>query len=198
VKIIERDRKRCEELSTLLPKATILHGDGSDEQLLQEEGLARTESFVPLTGLDEENILMTLYARRISECKVITKLNRVAFRNVIAQLDLGSIVYPRYITAEAIIAYVRARQNSIGSNIETLYYLFDNRVEAAEFCVEENAPVIGIPLAELSLKNNLLIACINRGGQIIIPRGYDHIEAGDTVIVVTTHTGFHDIRDILR
>lgn len=198
VKIIEQDRRRCEELSTLLPKATILHGDGADEQLLQEEGLARTESFVPLTGLDEENILMTLYARRISECKVITKLNRTSFRDVVAQLDLGSIVYPRYITAEAIIAYVRARQNSIGSNIETLYYLFDNRVEAAEFCVEENAPVIGIPLAELSLKNNLLIACINRGGQIIIPRGNDHIEAGDTVIVVTTHSGFHDIRDILR
>lgn len=198
VKIIERDRRRCKELSVLLPKASVLHGDGTDEQLLQEEGLARTESFVPLTGLDEENILMTLYARRISECKVITKLNRVAFRDVVAQLDLGSIVYPRYITAEAIIAYVRARQNSIGSNIETLYYLFDNRVEAAEFCVEENAPVIGIPLAELSLKKNLLIACINRGGQIIIPRGYDHIEAGDTVIVVTTHTGLHDIRDILR
>ena len=198
VKIIERDRQRCEELSILLPKATILHGDGTDEQLLQEEGLARAESFVPLTGLDEENILMTLYARRISECKVITKLNRASFRDVVAQLDLGSIVYPRYITAEAIIAYVRAKQNSIGSNIETLYYLFDNRVEAAEFCVEENAPVIGIPLAELSLKNNLLIACINRGGHIIIPRGHHHIEAGDTVIVVTTHSGFHDIRDILR
>ncbi len=198
VKIIEQDFARCQELSDLLPKATILHGDGADEQLLQEEGLSCAESFVPLTGLDEENILMTLYARRISECKVITKLNRTAFRNVVAQLDLGSVVYPRYITAEAIIAYVRARQNSIGSNIETLYYLFDNRAEAMEFCVEENAPLIGIPLAELSLKNNLLIACINRGGEIIIPRGQDHIEAGDTVIVVTTHTGFHSIRDILR
>ncbi len=198
VKIIELNHQRCNELSALLPKATIIHGDGTDEQLLMEEGLDKVESFVPLTGLDEENILMTLYARRVSNCKVITKLNRVSFRDVIAQLDLGSVIYPRFITAEAIIAYVRALQNSIGSNIETLYHLFDDRVEAAEFCVEKDAPVIGVPLARLSLKDHLLIACINRSGKIIIPRGQDHIQAGDTVIVVTTHTGFHNIGDILK
>lgn len=198
VKIVEQKKERCIELSNLLPKATILHGDGTSEELLKEEGIESTASFVPLTGFDEENILMTLYARQFSDCKVITKLNRAAFRDVVAQLDLGSVVYPRYITAEAIIAYVRARQNSIGSNIETLYYLFDNRAEAAEFCVAEGSPVIGKPLAELKLKNNLLIACINRGGKIIIPRGQDSIQAGDTVIVVTTHTGFHNINDILR
>ena len=157
-----------------------------------------TEAFVALTALDEENIMLSLFAKRHSKAKLITKVNRISFDEIVDNMDLGSVIYPKYITSEYIIQYVRAMQNSIGSNIETLYYLFDNRVEAAEFCVEENAPVIGIPLAELSLKNNLLIACINRGGQIIIPRGYDHIEAGDTVIVVTTHTGFQDIRDILR
>ena len=198
VKIIEKSARRCRELSELLPKTTILQGDGTDEQLLQEEGIFSTESFVPLTGLDEENILMTLYARRVSDCKVITKLNRVSFRDVIAQLDLGSVVYPRYVTAETIVAYVRALQNSIGSNIETLYKLFDDRAEAAEFCVGPDAAVCGKPLAELSLKDNLLIACINRGGKIIIPRGSDCIQANDTVIVVTTHTGLNDIRDILR
>ena len=198
VKIIEQDARRCRDLSELLPKVTILRGDGTDEQLLQEEGILSAESFIPLTGLDEENILLTLYARRVSDCKVITKLNRVAFHDVIAQLDLGSVVYPRFITAETIIAYVRALQNSIGSNIETLYKLFDDRAEAAEFCVGPDAPVCGKPLAELSLKDNLLIACINRGGKIIIPRGSDCIQADDTVIVVTTHLGLHDIRDILR
>lgn len=198
VKIVERSAKRCSELSELLPKATILHGDGTDEQLLKEEGIAHAESFVPLTGIDEENILMTLYARRASEGKVITKLNRISFRDVIAQLDLGSVIYPRFVTAEIIVAYVRALQNSIGSNIEMLYKLFDDRVEAAEFCVGPGAPVNGIPLSELPLKKNLLIACINRGGKILIPCGSDCIQADDTVIVVTTHSGFHDIRDILR
>ena len=187
VKIIEKSARRCAELSELLPRATILNGDGTDEQLLQEEGITRTDSFVPLTGIDEENILMTLYARRVSQGKVITKLNRSSFRDVIAQLDLGSVVYPRFITAETIV-----------SNIETLYKLFDDRVEAAEFFVGPGAPVNGIPLSELSLKDNLLIACINRGGKILIPGGSDCIQAEDTVIVVTTHTGFHDIRDILK
>lgn len=198
VKIIEQDPNRCIELSNLLPKATVLHGDGTNAELLKEEGIESAASFVPLTGFDEENILMTLYARQFSDCKVITKLNRAAFRDVVAELDLGSVIYPRYITAEAIIAYVRARQNSIGSNIETLYYLFDNRAEAAEFRVEENASIVGIPLAELPLRRDLLIACINRGGRIILPRGQDTIQADDTVIVVTTHTGLHNINDILR
>ena len=198
VKIIEKSARRCAELSELLPKATVLNGDGTDEQVLQEEGITRTESFIPLTGIDEENILMTLYARRVSKGKVITKLNRSSFREVIAQLDLDSVIYPRYITAETIVAYVRALQNSIGSNIETLYKLFDDRVEAAEFFVGPGAPVNGIPLSELPLKDNLLVACINRGGKIFIPGGSDCIQAEDTVIVVTTHTGFHDIRDILK
>lgn len=198
VKIIERDAQRCVQLSNLLPKATILHGDGSNTDLLKEEGILSTESFVPLTGLDEENILMTLFARHNANCKVITKLNRAAFREVVDQLDLGSVVYPRYITAEAIIAYARARHNSIGSNIETLYHLFDDRAEAMEFRIEEDAPVIGIPIADLPLKSNLLIACINRNGKIIIPRGSDTIQANDTVIIVTTHTGFRLINDILR
>lgn len=198
VKIVELDRQRCEELSVLLPNAVIIHGDGTDETLLKEEGIERMESFVPLTGMDEENILLTLYARRVADCKVITKINRITFHDVIDQLDLGSVVYPRYITAEAIVAYARALQNSIGSNVETLYHIFDSRGEALEFRIEKDAPVIGIPLAQMKLKRGLLIACINRGGEIIIPGGQDSILAGDTVIVITTQTGFHDIRDILR
>ena len=197
VKIIEVNRERCEELGTLLPDALIICGDGGDEELLKEEGIGSAEAFVPLTGLDEENILLTLYAKRVQGIKTITKINRITFNDVIDGLELGSVVYPKHITAETIIAYVRARQNSIGSNVETLYHMFDNRVEAIEFHVQKDAPVIGIPLMELKKKDSLLIACINRGGEIIFPRGQDVIKAGDTVIIVTTHTGFGDISDIL-
>lgn len=198
VKIIECNRARCEELSALLPEALVICGDGGDEELLREEGIDNVEAFVPLTGLDEENILLTLYAKRVPGLKTITKINRITFNDVIDSLELGSVVYPKYITSEAITAYVRARQNSIGSNVETLYHMFDNRVEAIEFHVEKDAPVVGVPLMELKKKDSLLIACINRGGKIIFPRGQDAIMAEDTVIVVTTHTGFGDISDVLR
>ena len=197
VKIIESNRQRCEELSNLLPEALVICGDGGDEELLKEEGIYSAEAFVPLTGLDEENILLTLYAKRIPGLKTITKINRITFNDVIDGLELGSVVYPKYITSEAIIAYVRARQNSIGSNVETLYHMFDNRVEAIEFHVRKDAPVCGVPLMQLKKKDNLLIACINRGGRIIFPRGQDAIMEGDSVIIVTTHTGFGDISDIL-
>ena len=198
VKIIEKDRARCEELSLLLPKAIIINGDGTDEELLKEEGIQSAESFVPLTGIDEENIMLTLFARQVSNAKVVTKINHITFKNVISNLDLGSIFYPRYITSEAIIAYARAKKNSLGSNIETLYHMFDSRVEAIEFRVRNASKVTNTPLMELSLKKNLLITFINRNGSIIIPSGQDSIHVGDTVMVVTTHTGFNDIIDILE
>ena len=139
VKIIEIDKARCEELSILLPKAVIINGDGTNEDLLKEEGIEYTESFVALTGIDEENILLTLYARQVSDAKVITKINRITFKDVISNLDLGSVIYPRYITSETIIAYVRAKKNSMGSDIETLYHMFDHRAEAIEFRVREKS-----------------------------------------------------------
>ena len=197
VKIIEIDKARCEELSILLPKAIIINGDGTNEALLKEEGIEYTESFVPLTGIDEENILLTLHAKQVSHAKVITKINRITFKSVISGLNLGSVVYPRYITSETIIAYVRAKHNSLDSNIETLYHMFDHRVEAIEFRVGEKSAVTNIPLMNLPLKKDLLLSFINRNGRIIIPSGQDCIKVGDTVMIVTTHTGFNDILDIL-
>ena len=199
VKIIEKDRARCEELSILLPKAIIINGDGTDEELLKEEGIENTDSFIPLTGIDEENIILTLHAKQVSNAKVITKINRINYTHVIDSLDLGSVIYPKYITSEAIIAYVRAKKNSLGrNNIETLYHLSNYRVEALEFRIDYAPDIAEIPLKDLSLKENLLIGCINRGGKIIIPSGQDCIMKGDTVVVVTTHTGFTDISDILE
>lgn len=198
VKIIENDRNRCEELSIQLPRAVIINGDGTDEELLKEEGIESIESFVPLTGIDEENILLTLHARQVSDAKVITKINRINFKNVISSLDLGSVVYPRYITSEAIIAYVRAKKNSMNSNIETLYHMFDHRVEAIEFRIDEVSDITSVPLRDLNLKKDLLISFISRNGSILIPSGQDCIEVGDTVMIVTTHTGFNNIQDVLR
>lgn len=198
VKIIENNRARCEELSTLLPNAIIINGDGSNQDVLKEEGIDTYESFVPLTGIDEENVMLTLYAKKISNTKVITKINRIGFSEVINNLDLGSVIYPKYITSEAIIAYVRAKTASMGSNIETLYHLFDSRAEAIEFSVTTDSGVTGIPLKDLPLKKNLLISFISHNGRIIIPSGNDMIMPGDTVMIVTTNKGFTDIKDILK
>jgi len=198
VKIIESDRKRCEELSILLPDAIVINGDGTNEDLLKEEGIEYTESFVPLTGIDEENIMLTLHAQRISNAKAITKINRIDFKDVINNLNLGSVIYPRYITSEAIIAYVRAKKASMNSNIETLYHMFDSKAEAIEFLIDSKSPVTDTPLMDLNLKDNLLIACINRNGKIIMPRGTSKIMVGDTVMIVTTHFGLKEIRDILK
>ena len=197
VKIIEKDITRCEELSILLPEAIIINGDGTDQELLQEEGIEHMESFVPLSGIDEENVMLTLYARQVSDAKVITKINRMTFKDLIGQLDLGSVVYPRYITSEAIIAYVRAKKASMNSNVETLYHMFDSKAEAIEFHVNEKSDVTDTPLMNLALKKNLLVCCIMRNESVIIPGGRDEIKVGDTVMIVTTHTGFNDLQDIL-
>ena len=198
VKIIEQNKERCEELSILLPEAIIINGDGTDEEVLREEGIEYAQAFIPLTDIDEENIMLTLHAKQVSNAKLITKINRSTFKNVISKLDLGSVIYPRYITSEAIIAYVRAKKNSTNSNIETLYHMFDNRAEAIEFRVDEPSSVTGIPLKDLMLKNDLLVSFIYRNGKVQIPSGLDTIEVGDTVMTVTTHTGLDNIQDIIR
>lgn len=198
VKIIEKDKPRCEELSELLPDATIINGDGTDRALLLEEGLSRAEAFVALTNLDEENIFLSLFAKTVSDAKLIAKVNRLAFDDVIDSLDIGSVIYPKYITADYILQYVRAMQNSIGSNVETLYHILDNQAEALEFAIKDTSPVVGIPLAELNLKKNLLVGSLHRNGKVKIPRGNDTIQVGDTVIIVTTHKGLRDISDILE
>ena len=197
IKIIEQDEERCRILSELLPHAMIIHGDGSDQKLLLEEGIRQTEAFASLTGFDEENILLSLYAASQSRAKLITKVNKIAFENVINALNLGSVIYPKMLTADIILQYVRAMQNSMGSNIETLYKIVADKAEALEFRVRGDSPLLGIPLEKLRTRNNLLVACINRNGRIIMPRGKDTLEAGDTVIIVTTHTGLNDLKDIL-
>jgi len=198
VKIIEVDKDRCLHLSEALPQAMIIWGDGTDRDLLIEEGLGRAGSIVTMTNVDEENIMLSLFSKTQSKGKIITKVHRIAYDELIDSLDIGSVIYPKYITSEAIIKYVRAMSNSMGSNIEALYRMNDNRVEALEFYIKEDAPVVGIPLMELNLKPNILLCSINHKGTISIPGGKSVIQVGDTVVVVTTMTGIQDIRDILK
>ena len=199
VKIIEKDLKRCDELSELLPKATIINGDGINESLLEETGIRDVDSVVAMTGIDEENIMLSLFARQISKgIKSVTKINKISFTDVINRLDLGSVIYPKQITAEAIIGYARAKQASIGSNVEVMYHLLDEKAEAIEFKVMENSNATGKQLKEMKLKPNTLVSFINRSGKIIIPKGDDSIEVGDSVMIVTKNKGFTALTDILR
>lgn len=197
VKIIESNKKRCDELSELLPSALIIHADGTEQGVLEEEGLPMADAFVAWTNIDEENIMLSLFAKKLSSAKTVTKIEKFNHTGIINALDLDTVVYPKYNTAEHIIQYVRAMSNTIGSNVETLYRLMDNKVEALEFIVREESPVVGIPLKDLKLKSNLLICAIIRDGQVITPGGLDRILLKDNVIVVTTHKGLDDIRDII-
>lgn len=198
VTIIEQDQDRCLELSGALPKAMIIHGDGTEHDLLQEEGIGNMDACVTLTGIDEENIILSMYARSQQVHKVITKINKISFHSIVESLGLESIVSPKYTTANHIVSYVRAKQNSRGSNVQTLYKIVDGHAEALEFLVTEKTTFAGVQLKNLRLKKNLLIACIVRRNHLIIPGGDDTIEVNDSVIVVTTNQYLDDLNDILE
>lgn len=197
VKIIEQDRQRCAELSDLLPRATIVCGDGTDQSLLLEEGLVQTDACVTLTGIDEENIIVSVYAAIRGVTKVVTKITRTSLKDILDSVGLESVISPKELTANIILRYVRALQNSLGSNIQTLHKLGSDNVEALEFRVTKNARLTGIALKNLSLKKNLLIASIIKRDRIVIPSGNDVMEPGDSVIVVASNNTLRDLQDIL-
>lgn len=197
VKIIESNPEVCQALAERLPEATILHGDATSEKLLAEENITDMDAIASLTGIDEENVLMSLYARSITNAKILTKINRTTFSHIIDAMDLGSVFHPRYIAADFIVRFVRALENSQGSNVETLYKIVGGKAEALEFRATANSAVCSIPLMNLPTLPNLLIGAINRGGKILTPGGRDTIEAGDSVIVVTTVPGLNDLDDII-
>lgn len=198
VKIIERDFERCNALSSMLPKAIIINGDGTDKKLLEEEGLKEVDAIGNLTGIDEENILLSLHATENTDAKVLTKINRVTFEDVISKLNIGSVINSNSITADNIVSFVRALNNSRGSsNVETLYKIGGGRAEALEFRVKTDKSVVGKPLMQLKLKPSVIVACIVKNGVAVTPNGQSVIENGDTVIVVSAERGLQDIEDIL-
>ncbi len=198
VKIIEQNIKRCEELCELLPKASIINGDGTDADLLIEEGIENYESVVTLMGIDEENIMLSLFAMTKTDGKIVTKINRIAYDNVIEGLKLDTIINPNNITAEYIERFVRAKDNSLGGRVESMHNILDGKAEALEFKITGDDKICKKTLEEISLKDNVIISCINRKGEIIFPRGKDFILEGDSVIVVTTMRGVMDINEILK
>jgi len=198
VKIIEQRRERCEELCEKLPKVTVIHGDATEHDLLIEENIQEADAFIALTGVDEENIIAGLFAKAQGVNKIVAKVNEDSRAKMVEGLGIDSIVSAKSTTADAIMSYVRARQNSYSSaNVETMYRLVDDRVEALEFIIKEKTRYTDVPLKELSLKPNNLIACIARNRQIIIPNGNDSLQVGDSVVIVTRDKKVQDIRDIL-
>ncbi len=199
VKIVEENMDRCEELCELLPEVTIIHGDATDHDLLIEEGIGDSDAFIALTGMDEENIIMGLFAHRQGVGKIIAKVNEDSRAQMIDGMGIDGVVSAKNATADAILSYVRARQNSLASaNVEAMYRLVDDRVEALEFLVKQETKYTNIPLKDLKTKQNNLIACIGRQRHIIIPSGNDCIQPGDTVVVVTKSKKVQDITDILE
>ncbi len=200
VKIIEKNKVKCTELDEYLQGATIINGDGTEETTIMEEGLETTQSLVALTNIDEENILLSLFAKKHNpKAKIVTKVNRMMFDSIIEEIDLGTIMHTRSVVADNVAATVRGVENSMGrSHVETLVNILDGKAEALEFYIKERSEATYKPLQELELKDNLLIACIRRRNTIMYPRGGSEIHEGDRVIVVTTHQGLNDINDILR
>lgn len=199
VKIIERDGARCEEIAEKLPSnATLIHGDGTNQDLLWEEGIKSTDAFVALTGQDEENILISFYASSQQVPKVITKVNKAELASLAEKLGLETIVSPRKIVADVLTRYARALNNSSESKVETMYSLMDDKAEALEFAVLSDCSLNGIALKDLKLRPNLIIAGIIRGKDTIIPSGNDSILEGDRVIVVSTDAHLYDMSDVLR
>ncbi len=199
VKIIEQNHEKCDELSASLDKAVVIEGDGAQQELLLEEGLKNIDAFVALTGMDEENILISIFAANQKVPAVISKINRNELANMAAKLGLDCIISPKRIVSDVIVRYARALENSRGSNVETLYNIMDDKAEVLEFNVRADFKQVNIPLRDLELKKNILIAGIIRDRKPIIPSGDDFIMKNDKVIVVVaSDQRLNDLSDIIK
>lgn len=198
VKIIDQDRDRCRQFCDLLPGATMIHGESIQQELLVEEGIGSVDAFVALTGIDEENILMSFYANAQNVPKVVAKVNHNELAAMADNLGLESIISPKKVVVDVLLRYVRALENSLGGQVETLYKLMDGRAEALEFKVQADFEALQIPLKELALKKDILIAGIVRGRKNIIPSGDDVIAAGDRVIILAAGRALNTLSDILE
>lgn len=199
VKVIDSNIQKCEEFSELLPKVDVINADAAREDVLIEEGLKSMDAFVSLTGMDEENIILSYFASSQNIPKVITKVNRAEFASVAERLNIDSIISPKTATTDILVRYARALENSIGSSVETMYKLMDGKVEALEFIVGEECEITDIPLKNIRFKSNILIGGIIREKKtIIIPAGDDVIKAGDKVVVMTSGHRINDLSEIIN
>ena len=198
ITVIEKDEERADLLSDRFSNVNVIHADAINQEVLMQENIDKTDAFVSLTNIDEENILLSLFAKSVSGGKIVTKINRIDFDTVIDHLDLDTIIYPKNLTSDFIVRYVRAMNKTIGTNLETLYQIIKGKVEAAEFIVKTDSALTAAPLMQLKLRDGVLVAAIVRNGKVLIPRGSDTIQQGDSVVIVTNHLGLHDMNDLLQ
>lgn len=198
ITVIEKDEDRVDLLTDRFSDVNVIYADAINQEVLMQENISRAEAFVSLTNLDEENILLSLFAKSVTEGKVVTKINRIDFDSVIGHLDLDTIIYPKNLTSDYIVRYVRAMNKTMGTNLETLYQIIKGKVEAAEFIVKADSALTAEPLMRLKLRSGVLVAAIVRNGKVLIPRGSDIIQQGDSVVIVTNHLGLHDMNDLLQ
>lgn len=198
ITVIEKDEERADLLSDRFSNVNVIHADAINQEVLMQENIDKTDAFVSLTNIDEENILLSLFAKSVSNGKIVTKINRIDFDTVIDHLDLDTIIYPKNLTSDFIVRYVRAMNKTIGTNLETLYQIIKGKVEAAEFIVKTDSALTAAPLMQLKLRDGVLVAAIVRNGKVLIPRGSDTIQQGDSVVIVTNHLGLHDMNDLLQ
>ena len=198
LKVIESDMARCDEISSAFPHVTVIHGDTTNHELMAEEGIGKVGAFLALADSDEENMIISMHAKEKTHGKIVTKVTRMGYDSVINQLNLDTVIYPKTVVSDMILRYVRSANNTRGSNMETLYNVIKGQVEASEFFIRKPSEIVGVPISKLKFRKNVLIAAILRKGEVIMPRGYDTIEMGDSVVVVSKVTRLQDITDILE
>lgn len=196
--IIDKDLDACERMTVLYPDTVVIHADASSQNVLLEEGLEEMDAFIAMTGVDEQNVFLSLFAQRKADLKTVTKVTHIDMDELFEDFELDTVINPKTLSAEYIIRHVRALANSMGSNIRTVHRLASDQAEALEFQIREGSKVIGVPLMRLALKSGVLIALIERKGMLILPRGNDVILPGDLVVVITNRKGFTDVDDILE
>ena len=197
LKIIDKNRQLCESIASKHESVTVINGDETDRELLGEERIESADAFVVLSDSDEENIFLSLFAKSVGCEKIVTKIDKPEYDDVVQHLDIDTTIYPKTITSDMIVRYVRAMENTLGSNVETMYSFIKGVVEATEFIVGENSPITLAPISELKFKKDVLVAAILRGDSVIIPRGSDTIRSGDAVVIVSKLLGLNDISDVL-
>lgn len=198
VQIIERDLDRCNHLAVILPNICIIHGDASSQFLLESEGISDCDALVTLTGLDELNMIISLYGNSCGVPQVITKLGRMDNANILGKLTLGSVISPKELCCNTIVRYVRAMKNQTGAAL-TVHTIADGQAEAMEFSVDESTMHCGEPLKNLRLKKGVLVVCITKGAKQEIPNGDSYFNHGDTLIIVTNgEKGIYQLNDIFE
>ncbi|GCF92254.1 potassium transporter peripheral membrane protein [Enterococcus florum] len=199
VKIIENNSKRCLELSRKLSHVTIIEADGSDEEVLIEEGIEKIDALVSLTGLDEENIVISLYGKQMNAKKTVAKVTRMNFTSVLDQIDIDSVISPKSIIASQILRYVRAKDNKDDdTSVKTLHKIINDEVEGLEFIVTKHTSFIDQKIASLNLREGLLIAAISRERGFVIPNGETRIRLNDHIVIITKDKKISNLNEIVR